>query len=101
MIPATIAPAIGANQNNHNCEVYSPPANKAWLVERAGFTEVLDIGILIKWIKVSPRPIAIGANPLGALSFILPRMINKKNKVKTNSANSTETKLYPSGYKSP
>jgi hypothetical protein len=29
MIPATIAPAIGANQNNHNCEVYSPPANKA------------------------------------------------------------------------
>ena len=29
MIPATIAPAIGANQNNHNYEVYSPPANKA------------------------------------------------------------------------
>ena len=29
MKPATIAPVIGANQNNHNCEVYSPPANKA------------------------------------------------------------------------
>ena len=46
--PATIAPVIGATQNNQDCVKYSPPANKAWLIERAGFTEVFVIGILIK-----------------------------------------------------
>ena len=36
------------------------------------------IGILIKCIKVKPKPIAIGANPLGALTLVLPNIINKK-----------------------
>ena len=30
---------------------------------RAGFTEVLVTGMLIRWISVRPRPIAIGAKP--------------------------------------
>ena len=31
---------------------------------RAGFTEVLVTGILIKWISVSAKPMVNGANPL-------------------------------------
>ena len=32
-------------------------------VERAGLTDVLEIGIEIRWIRVSARPIARPANP--------------------------------------
>ena len=39
------------------------------------------IGMLIKWIKVNAKPIAIGANPFGALSLVLPRITNRKNAV--------------------
>jgi len=32
----------------------------------AGFTEVLETEIEIRWISVNPKPIAIGAKPAGA-----------------------------------
>ena len=35
---------------------------------RAGFTDVLVTGMLIKWMSVSPRPIAMPAKPAGAFS---------------------------------
>jgi len=35
-------------------------------VLRAGFTDVAVTGMLIRWISVSAKPIAIGAKPLGA-----------------------------------
>ena len=40
-IAPTIAPAIGAAQNNHNCSIAHEPWNNATPVELAGFTEVL------------------------------------------------------------
>jgi hypothetical protein len=36
-----------------------PPANSAGPVLRAGFTDVLVTGMLIRWISVSARPIAV------------------------------------------
>ena len=40
-----------------------PPTNSAGPVLRAGLTEVFVTGMLIRWISVSPSPMAIGANP--------------------------------------
>jgi len=56
---------MGATQNSHNCSRAQPPTKIAWLVLRAGLTEVLVTGMLIKWISVRHRPIAIGAKPVG------------------------------------
>ena len=42
---------------------------------RAGFTDVLVTGMLTRWIRVRPRPMAIGAKPLGARSSVAPRMM--------------------------
>lgn len=81
-----IAPTIGANQNNQSCVKAVPPTKRAWDVERAGFTEVLVIGIEIKWINVNAKPIAIPANlPLAHLS-VAPMITIKKNAVNTASA---------------
>jgi hypothetical protein len=43
-----------------------PPTNRAGPVLRAGLTEVLVTGMLIRWIRVRQRPIAIGARAAGA-----------------------------------
>ena len=51
------------------------------------------IGIEIRWISVKPRPIAIGTKPFGTLSSVTPRMMIRKNEVKTTSATSAETRL--------
>jgi len=89
--PAIIAPTIGAIQNNHNCSMAQPPANIAWLVLLAGFTEVLVTGILIKCIRVSPKPIAIPAKPFGALECVAPNIIIKNINVITISITKAET----------
>ena len=46
---------------------------------RAGFTDVLVTGMLIRWISVSARPIAIGAKPAGARLSVAPRMIEQEH----------------------
>ena len=43
----------------------------------------------------------MGANLLGAFLLVLPKMINRKNAVKTNSAIKTEVIEYPSGDSAP
>ena len=63
-----MAPTSGATQNNHSCSSAQPPTKSAGPVLRAGFTEVLVTGMLIRWINVRARPIAIGAKPAGARS---------------------------------
>ena len=47
-MPASAAPIIGATQNSHNCAIAQPPTINAGPVLRAGFTEVLVTGMLIK-----------------------------------------------------
>ena len=63
MMPASTAPISGAIQNSQSCASAQPPTKIAGPVLRAGFTEVLVTGMLIRWIRVSPRPMAIGAKP--------------------------------------
>ena len=96
-----IAPANGATQNIHSWLSASPPAISATAVLLAGFTDVFVTGILIKWIKVNPNPIAIGANPFGAFSDVDPNIINKNIAVNTTSVNTPEANEYPFGERAP
>src|SRR5215471_9676017 len=84
--PAIIAPAIGATQNSQSWPTYSPPANRAGPVLRAGLTEVLVIGIEIRWMSVSAKPIGMPANPVAAPFDVVPMMMNRKKKVSSSSA---------------
>ena len=54
--------------------------NVAGLID---YTEVLVTGILIRWIKVSPKPMAKPANPLGAFECVAPKIMIKNMKVIT------------------
>src|SRR5215469_12815542 len=88
---------MGANQNNHSCASAQPPTNNAGPVLRAGFTEVLVTGMLIKWISVSTRPIGIGAKPCGTRLSVAPIMSNRKTAVIVISQTRHETRAYPPG----
>ena len=46
------APTSGASQNTHSCAGAPSPLKNATPVERAGFTDVFEIGIEIRWISV-------------------------------------------------
>jgi hypothetical protein len=46
--PASTAPAIGATQNTHSCCIAQPPTSNAGPVLRAGFTDVLVTGMLMR-----------------------------------------------------
>jgi hypothetical protein len=83
---------IGAIQKSQSCEIAHPPTYRATPVLRAGFTEVFVTGILIKWIKVSPNPIAIGANPWGARLSVAHRIIIKNISVIATSVTKAESK---------
>ena len=52
---------------------------------RAGFTDVLVTGIEMRWIRVSARPIAIGAKPAGARPSVAPMITHRKPAVSTTS----------------
>jgi hypothetical protein len=52
-------------------------------VLRAGLTEVLVTGMLMRWISVSARPMAIGAKPAGARLSVEPRITTRKPAVST------------------
>ena len=65
------APRIGATQNNHNWLIAPEPANRATAVERAGFTEVLVTGMLIRWIRVRARPMVFHQNPIVEVRYHL------------------------------
>ena len=49
--------------NTQSCLSASLPANRATPRLRAGFTDVLSIGMLMRWMSVSTRPIETPANP--------------------------------------
>jgi hypothetical protein len=50
------------------------PLKKATAVERAGLTDVLLMGVEMRWISVRARPMAMGANPVGARPSVAPMM---------------------------
>jgi hypothetical protein len=55
---------IGAAQKSQSWEIAQPPTNTATPVLRAGFTEVFVTGMLIKWMRVRHKPIAMGSTPV-------------------------------------
>jgi hypothetical protein len=58
--------------NSQSWVMAPSPANSAGPIERARFTDVLSTGMLTRWIRVSARPMAIGANPRGARAEASP-----------------------------
>jgi len=70
-------------------------------VLRAGFTEVLVTGMLIRWISVRHRPIASGANPAGARLSVAPRITIRNIIVITTSQTSAASIEYLPGECSP
>jgi hypothetical protein len=61
----------------------------------------LVTGIERRWIRVSARPIARGANAAGDRSSVAPRMTIRKAAVSTVSTTSAMTNGYPLGDASP
>ena len=55
---------------------------------RAGFTDVFVTGMLIRWISVSARPIAMPAKPAGARRCVAPRITMRNMNVMTISQTS-------------
>src|SRR2546427_413591 len=51
--------------------------------------------MLIRWISVSPSPIAMGAKPRGARPSVAPRMIKRNMKVMTTSDIKQAISEYP------
>ena len=68
------APMRGARRNSQTCARAAPPTYQATPRQRAGFTEVLVTGMLIRWIRVSARPMATGREPLVVRSSVAPRI---------------------------
>jgi hypothetical protein len=96
-IPANAAPTMGATQNSQSWSIAQPPTNIAGPVLRAGLTERLVTGIPMRWINVSPRPMAMGAKPCGARRSVAPRMMARNMKVSTTSAVKHAVSEYPPG----
>jgi len=71
--------------NSQSWLIAQLPAKSAGPMLRAGLTEVLVTGMLMRWMSVSPNPIAIGAKPIGALPCVEPMMMNKNTMVMTTS----------------
>lgn len=84
--PPIAAPARGATQNSQSWDRAQPPTKRAGPVLRAGLTDVLVTGMLIRWIRASANPMARGANPAGARPSVAPRMTIRKKAVRTTSA---------------
>ena len=61
------------------------PLKNATPVDRAGLTDVFEMGIEMRWISVSVSPIDKPAKPFGARSSVDPRMTNMKMPVRTTS----------------
>ena len=101
MMAPKAAPTNGATQNSQSWLNAAVSAKKATPVERAGFTEVLVTGIEMRWIRVSARPIAMGAKPVGANFEVDPKMTIRKPAVRTTSATRAACMEYPPGESSP
>ena len=84
---------MGASQNSQSCSIAHPPTNSAGPVLRAGLTEVLVTGMLIRWISVSTNPIGIGANPGGIRGSVAPMITNRNISVITTSHTAAEPRL--------
>lgn len=86
------APMTGATQKSPNCPGAPLPLMSATAVGQAGLTEVFEMGMEVRGARVTQRPMARGANHVGALSLVSQRMTSKKNTVGSTSAHSTASR---------
>jgi hypothetical protein len=64
--PTITAPTIGNTMKSHSWLSAQPPTKWARARRlRAGFTDVMSSGMLMRWMRVSARPLASGARPAG------------------------------------
>ena len=84
--PGEAPPRIGATQKSQSCCRAQPSAKTAVAVLRAGLRERLVTGIPAQLIRATAKPMARGAKPCGARLSVAPRMIRRKKKAKTVSA---------------
>ena len=61
-------PTIGNTMKTHSCSRAQPRWNTAVAIDRAGFTDVLSIGIEMRWMSVSASPTTTPVIP-GAMDF--------------------------------
>ncbi len=94
-------PMIGATQNSQSCSIAPPPTYTATPVLRAGLTEVLSTGMLMRWMRVRHKPMAMPAKPYGARLAVEPRITNTNIAVSTISATSADSIEYPPGERMP
>ena len=87
--------------NSHSWLSAQPPTNRAGARLRAGFTEVLSTGMLMRWMSVSARPMASGARPAGARLSVTPWITSRKKKVSSSSMTIAASIVYPAGEWSP
>ncbi len=78
-----------------------PPSSRAGPVLRAGFTDVLVTGMLIRWMSVRQRPMATGASMAGARLSVAPRITKTNISVMTISVSSPEARVWPPGERAP
>lgn len=89
-----MASILGARIKSQSCESARPPTNSAWLMFETGFTEVWVVGMLIRWIRVSDKPIANLAKPLGSSLSGVPGKTIRNIKVITHSHTIAANILY-------
>ena len=85
--------SAGANRETWSFDAVTGDGTRHELIlqrERAGFTDVFVTGMLMRWMSVSAKPIAIGANPGDARFAVAPRMTIRNPKVITISVHSAE-----------
>ncbi len=70
-------------------------------MERAGFTDVLLTGMLMRWIRVSVSPMTMGATAAYAFWPVTARMTVTKTAVRITSTSSTAPRPKPPGDASP
>ena len=56
--------------NSHSCSIAQSPTNSAGPMLRAGFTDVLSIGMPTRWISARTSPIGIPANATSAIRSV-------------------------------
>jgi len=73
----------GKTMNTQSCDNAHERWNTAVDKLRAGFTDVLSIGIVIRWISVSIKPTVRPVNPTGIERRLVLAMTKMKSAVKT------------------
>ncbi len=92
-----IPPTIGKTMNTHSWLSAQLPWNMAVARLRAGLTDVLSIGIEMRWMTVRVRPTVTPVRPTGIDLRLVEAMTNTNMAVKKTSASITTGRGNPPG----